>query len=337
LAIEALPQGFAVHFTEPVDKDSTSDPASWSARRFTYRLHSDYGSDETDPWDLDVLSVSVADDGLSAKLRIDGLAAGYVHAISGAGVRAADGRPLLHDEGFYTLIERPGPEVPLAVVIAADATTRTVAQQLAEVLQQGGASCQVIEPHEDPGSLRALRDAKLAVFLAGDFVLDADQRAPLMTYADGGHGWLSVGPGLRPLAAGVETDTHIESHVDKQIDSDSESGTGMNAEVSHADDDDPQNSASEDAALLADSLSSRDQPWPPADVDESGSDADSGSSPTTQRYLWRIGGDRQRILVADLDLNDVNVFNEFNEFNELNELPSLALLAEAAWWAAGRD
>ena len=268
LTIEALPQGFTVRFTEPVDPPTASDPASWAARRFTYRLHSDYGSDETDPWDLDIVSVTVAADGLSAQVLIDGLAEGYVHALSAPGVRSVDGRPLLHDQGFYTLIERPGPAAPTRVVIAADDTTRAVAEQLAALLTKDGLACQVIDPHDDPGSLKALRDAALAVLLTGDLTLDETQRAPLMTYADGGHGWLAAGAGLTPLA----------NALDPEADPD----------------------AADDQAWLAQRLASRDQPWPPTDSADSAGPLGAVSEPV----FWRTDGDRQRILATELDPAD---------------------------------
>lgn len=268
LTIEARPQGFAVRFTEPVDPATASDPSSWAARRFTYRLHSDYGSDETDPWDLDIVSVTVAADGLSAELLIEGLAEGYVHALSATGVRSVDGRPLLHDEGFYTLVERPGPTAAPLVVIAADHNTRAVADQLAAQLVQDGLACQVIDPHEDPPSLMALRDAALAVLLTGDLALDEEQRAPLMTYADGGHGWLAAGAGLSPLAGDLDTEA------------------------------DPD--AAEDEAWLAQRLASREQPWSPTDGTTLESQQGAGGEPV----FWRTGADRQRILAADLDPSD---------------------------------
>ena len=93
--------------TLPVDPDTASDPASYRMSSYTYKLHSPYGSPEVETQEPTIQSVAVADDGLSALLTIEGLRAGYVHELHAEGVRSAEGLPLLHDEAYYTLIERP--------------------------------------------------------------------------------------------------------------------------------------------------------------------------------------------------------------------------------------
>jgi hypothetical protein len=265
--LSALPHGFRVVFTEPVDRETAADPESWALRRFTYRLHANYGSDETDTWELEVTSATVAADGLSVNLAVSGLRAGYVHALTAAGVRSTDGRPLLHDVGFYSLIERPGEAAAPQVVIASDQATSDLARELTKGLRAGGVSCQSIAPHADPSSLAALRDASLFVLLTGELKLDEEQRAPLMTYADGGHGWLALGAGLNPLAE------------------------------SAADDEDGE--ANDDATWLAERLADSGTPWTSRKALVA---AVAGESDVvTQDSLWTTGGDRQRIVAGDIE------------------------------------
>lgn len=103
LTMEALPDGFRLHFTQPVDPQSASDPATWELETWAYIYQSSYGSPEVDHTQPEVTAVSVSDDARSVKLTIDGLQRGHVHALQAPQLRSADGRPLLHDTAYYTL------------------------------------------------------------------------------------------------------------------------------------------------------------------------------------------------------------------------------------------
>jgi hypothetical protein len=50
-----------------------------------------------------IKKATVAADRTSVRLAIDGLQEGHVHELHAPGVRSADGLPLLHDAGYYTL------------------------------------------------------------------------------------------------------------------------------------------------------------------------------------------------------------------------------------------
>ena len=104
--MSARPDGFELTFTEPVDA-ATLTADSFRMESYTYRLHAAYGSAEMDRAVPTITGVAVADDGRSARLTVDGLRAGYVHELHAEGVRASDGRALLHPEAYYTLINVP--------------------------------------------------------------------------------------------------------------------------------------------------------------------------------------------------------------------------------------
>ena len=55
-------------------------------------------------------AVVVSEDGLKARLVVDGLREGYIHEITAEGVRTANGKPLLHQVGYYTLNQFPDGE-----------------------------------------------------------------------------------------------------------------------------------------------------------------------------------------------------------------------------------
>ncbi|MEZ6123307.1 MAG: hypothetical protein R3C49_09055 [Planctomycetaceae bacterium] len=105
--MHATPTGFRVNFTEPVDRESAADTGHWSVKTWAYIFQSSYGSPEVDHTDAVVTKVVVAEDGRSAELMIEGLQRGHVHHLNAAGVRSADGHPLLHADAYYTLNNIP--------------------------------------------------------------------------------------------------------------------------------------------------------------------------------------------------------------------------------------
>ncbi len=101
--IHAQPNGFELTFTEPVATATAMNLDSYTISSYTYLYHARYGSDEINTQALDVKNASVADDGLSVTLTIDGLREGYVHEVTASGVRSAGKASLLHPTGYYTL------------------------------------------------------------------------------------------------------------------------------------------------------------------------------------------------------------------------------------------
>ncbi len=106
-SLRARPDGFVLRFTEPVEREVAARPETWQLESYTYLLHSDYGSPETDRAVPVVGAAQVSADGLEVRLVVDGLRAGYVHELHALDLCSAQGRELLHPEAYYTLIERP--------------------------------------------------------------------------------------------------------------------------------------------------------------------------------------------------------------------------------------
>ncbi|MEQ1858666.1 MAG: hypothetical protein ABMA13_01880 [Chthoniobacteraceae bacterium] len=105
--MEAQPDGFRLTFTAPIDPASLRAADALKLTSYTYKFHSNYGSDEIDPRELAIRSVEVAPDALSARFVVEGLREGYVHELHLPGVRSANGAPLLHDAAYYTLNQIP--------------------------------------------------------------------------------------------------------------------------------------------------------------------------------------------------------------------------------------
>lgn len=109
--IHALPRGFRLCFTQPVDAVSAAAPGAYNLESYTYIYHSTYGSPEIDSKRLSVVGVELSDDRRELSLEIKGLREGYVHEFDLKSLRSRTGLPLLHPEAYYTLNRIPSPEV----------------------------------------------------------------------------------------------------------------------------------------------------------------------------------------------------------------------------------
>ncbi|MEX0289724.1 MAG: sulfocyanin-like copper-binding protein [Flavobacteriaceae bacterium] len=106
--MKALPDGFELEFTKPVNKFVASKTSSYQITSFNYKYHNTYGSPIVDQQKGSVEDVTVSDDGLTVKLGIHGLRLGFIHQIKVPELRARSGERLLHNTGYYTLNEVPG-------------------------------------------------------------------------------------------------------------------------------------------------------------------------------------------------------------------------------------
>jgi len=105
--MRAMPDGFELTFTQPVDSKTASDPASYAMTSHTYIYHAAYGSDEIKKKDLSITAAEISEDGLRVRLRIEGLRKLFVHELRAAGVRNQAGQSLLHPAAYYTLNRIP--------------------------------------------------------------------------------------------------------------------------------------------------------------------------------------------------------------------------------------
>ncbi|MBL7794782.1 MAG: auracyanin family protein [Saprospiraceae bacterium] len=109
--IRAKVDGFEIVFTQPVDKATAANPASYAITGFSYKYHPVYGSPVVNQQNCPIKGIVVADDGLSARLVVDKLRLTYIHEIKAEGVHSYSGSlPLLHNTGYYTLHAIPDGE-----------------------------------------------------------------------------------------------------------------------------------------------------------------------------------------------------------------------------------
>ena len=117
-AVRAMPDGFEIEYTLPVDKKTAEDVNNYDVSSYTYKYHPVYGSPIVDRKDNAVRGAKASADGLKVRIVVDGLREGYVHDIKPEGVKSANGNlALLHGSAYYTLNSIPqGEKANIALV-----------------------------------------------------------------------------------------------------------------------------------------------------------------------------------------------------------------------------
>jgi cytochrome c551/c552 len=105
--VHAMPDGFEIEFTQPVDKKLAEDLSSYNGRSFIYKYHAVYGSPTVNEEKLNIKGVKVSDDGKKVRLVIDNLRQYYLHEIMVGGIRTQSGLAVLHPTAYYTLNNIP--------------------------------------------------------------------------------------------------------------------------------------------------------------------------------------------------------------------------------------
>ena len=111
LNCKAMPDGFEINFTMPVDRKSAEDLSSLTATSFLYKHQPVYGSPPVNKEDLKIKGVKLSADGKSLRIVLDGLRPYYIHELNLAGIRsAANSFSLIHPTVYYTLNAIPSGE-----------------------------------------------------------------------------------------------------------------------------------------------------------------------------------------------------------------------------------
>ena len=105
--INALPEGFRITFTQPLQIKPSIRADQFQIRSYTYHYHSSYGSPEIDETRLGIDEMEISKDRKSVDLQINGLREGYVHEIKLIGIKSATFDTLIHDTAAYTLNRIP--------------------------------------------------------------------------------------------------------------------------------------------------------------------------------------------------------------------------------------
>ncbi|WP_169981066.1 hypothetical protein, partial [Tautonia rosea] len=111
-SIHAMPRGFRIVFTAPIDEKTAAVRSSYHLERYRYEYTGAYGSPELDRSEVGVERILVAPDRMSVELTTEPLVQDHVYLIDVAGVHSESGASLVHAVGAYTLNEIPGKDSP---------------------------------------------------------------------------------------------------------------------------------------------------------------------------------------------------------------------------------
>ncbi len=116
--VKAMPDGFEIEFTKPIDKVVASDLSAYAVESFIYKYQAVYGSPTQNTQKCAVKGVRVSADGLKVRIVVDGLRTNYIHKITLDGIRDAENSySLIHPTGYYTLNNIPdGDKLSLSAI-----------------------------------------------------------------------------------------------------------------------------------------------------------------------------------------------------------------------------
>jgi len=127
--VKAMPDGFEIEFTKPIDKKKASNLSSYLVESFNYKYTPVYGSPPVNLKKCPVKGVKVSEDGLTVRIIVGDLRQYYIHKISLDGIRDQDSSySLVHSTAYYTLNNIPdGPSLSLKEVSTKNVAIATAA------------------------------------------------------------------------------------------------------------------------------------------------------------------------------------------------------------------
>lgn len=105
--INARTDGFMLNFTQPLDASFAEQPEAFQLETFTHIYHQGYGSPEVDHTQPIVEKVKLSKDLTQARIWVNGMVQGHVHAFDLSSLRSKNNEPLVHANAYYTLNEIP--------------------------------------------------------------------------------------------------------------------------------------------------------------------------------------------------------------------------------------
>ena len=127
--VKAMPDGFEIEFTKPIDKKKAANLSSYLVESFNYKYTPVYGSPPVNLKKCPVKGVKVSEDGLTVRIIVGDLRQYYIHKISLDGIRDQDSSySLVHPTAYYTLNNIPdGPSLSLKEVSTKNVAIATAA------------------------------------------------------------------------------------------------------------------------------------------------------------------------------------------------------------------
>ncbi len=129
-AVRAMPDGFEIEFTKPVNRNYAENLASYNVESFIYKYQAVYGSPPVNSEKCPVKGVKVSMDGMKARIIVGNLRQYYIHTIALEGIIDQENSySLVHPTAYYTLNN-----IPEGKKLAMDeVSTRSVAKKASPV------------------------------------------------------------------------------------------------------------------------------------------------------------------------------------------------------------
>lgn len=105
--IKAQSDGFELEFTMPINDKTAIDPNNYQITSFDYAYQQKYGSDLYEKKEGKIKAIKISNNGKNVRFVLDELRKGFIYEIKCSGIKSAQGDPLLHDFGFYSLNNIP--------------------------------------------------------------------------------------------------------------------------------------------------------------------------------------------------------------------------------------
>jgi azurin/glucose/arabinose dehydrogenase len=106
-AVRAMPDGFEIEFTKPIDAAAAKNIDRYQISDFTYLYHHIYGSPVVELEKRPVFDAEVSSDHRKVRLYVSGLREGMINEIKIGDIKSNVGEMLLHNVGYYTLNNIP--------------------------------------------------------------------------------------------------------------------------------------------------------------------------------------------------------------------------------------
>ena len=165
--VRAMPDGFEVEFTQPVDKKSAEDLAAYEVESFTYKYYPVYGSPPVSNKQGVVKGVKVADDGMTARIVLDSLRQHYIHRLTLKGIRSKDNYySLVHPTAYYTLNNIPeGEKLATREMSTSNSAQNTTASTSSSTQPQPKALTTPDDPKAKSQAALALNEGEIETLL----------------------------------------------------------------------------------------------------------------------------------------------------------------------------
>lgn len=107
-AIRAMPDGFEIEFTKPVNRKYAEDLSSYAIESYIYKYQGVYGSPPMNTEKCPIRGVKLSADGMKARLVVGNLRQYYIHTITLNGIQENENSySLVHPTAYYTLNNIP--------------------------------------------------------------------------------------------------------------------------------------------------------------------------------------------------------------------------------------